>query len=118
MPRPFQRAHVVALAAVVALSSPARGGEPRVVEITAKRFEFSPAVVTVKKGETVMLRLRSLDVTHGFFQKDLGIDLEIEPGKVTEMTLTPRVQGRYLTICDHFCGSGHGNMKMTIVVEE
>ena len=25
--------------------------------------------------------------------------------------------GRYAAICDHYCGSGHGNMKMTIVVE-
>jgi heme/copper-type cytochrome/quinol oxidase subunit 2 len=31
--------------------------------------------------------------------------------------VTPKTPGRYTTICDHFCGAGHGNMKMTIVVE-
>jgi cytochrome c oxidase subunit 2 len=91
--------------------------EPRVIDITAKRFEFSPAEIVLKVGEPVTLRLRSLDVTHGFFQRALGIDLEIEPGKVTDLTITPREAGRFLTICDHFCGSGHGNMKMVFVVQ-
>ncbi len=106
------------LLGVLAAPGAAPGAETRVVEITARRFEFSPSEVVLRKGEPVTLRLRSLDVTHGFFQRSLGIDLEIEPGKVTELTLTPRETGRFLTICDHFCGSGHGMMKMTIVVEE
>jgi cytochrome c oxidase subunit 2 len=106
-------------AILAAILSPAgaSGAEPRVVEISARRFEFTPAEVVLRKDETVTLRLRSADVTHGFFQRALGIDLEIEPGKVTEVTLTPRTPGRYSTICDHFCGSGHGNMRMTFVVQ-
>ena len=40
--------------------------EPRVIEIKAKKFEFSPADVTLKKGEPVILRLTSEDRTHGF----------------------------------------------------
>lgn len=91
--------------------------EPRIVTITAKRFQFTPSEVTLKRGDTVKLELRSEDVVHGFFMKKLGIDTEIQPGKTTEVVLTPRTAGRFTTICDHFCGSGHGNMKMTIVVE-
>ncbi len=91
--------------------------EVRVVSITARRFEFDPKEVTLKRGETVKLQLRSEDVHHGFFVKPLGIDEEIAPGRTTEIILTPKTAGRYTTICDHFCGSGHGNMKMTIVVE-
>jgi cytochrome c oxidase subunit 2 len=49
--------------------------------------------------------------------KPLGIDATITPGQVTEVTVTPPAAGRYTVICDHFCGSGHGNMRMTIVVE-
>jgi cytochrome c oxidase subunit 2 len=105
-----------ALATVLLVPSLATA-EPRVVEITAKRFEFSPAEIVLKVDEPVTLRLRSLDVTHGFFQRALGIDLEIQPGKVTDLTITPRKAGRFLTICDHFCGSGHGNMKMLFVVQ-
>ena len=92
--------------------------EPKVIAITARRFEFSPKEITLKLGETVKLQLTSEDVTHGFFAKPLGIDEVIVPGKTTEVVLTPKAAGRYTTICDHFCGSGHGGMKMTIVVEE
>ena len=90
---------------------------PRVIEITAKRFGFTPSQVTLKKGETVKLRLTSEDVVHGFFMKKLKIDEVIEPGKPTEVTLTPEAVGNFTTICDHFCGEGHGNMHMLIVVE-
>jgi|SRR5580693_1096148 cytochrome c oxidase subunit 2 len=90
---------------------------PRVVDITAKRFGFTPEQITLKKGETVTLRLHSEDVTHGFFMRKLKIDTEVEAGKTADVTITPDTPGSYTTICDHFCGANHGNMKMTIVVE-
>ena len=107
------------LCALALLGGASRAGaqEPRTVTITAKRFQFTPSEVTLKRGETVRLELRSEDVVHGFFMRQLGIDTEIQPGKTTEVVLTPQTAGRFTTICDHFCGSGHGNMKMTIVVE-
>ncbi len=91
--------------------------EPKVIAVTAKRFEFSPKEITLKVGETVRLQLTTEDVTHGFFAKPLGIDEVIVPGKTTDVVVTPKAAGRYTTICDHFCGAGHGGMKMTIVVE-
>ena len=100
-------------------SPPARAqDEPRVIVITAKRFEFSPNQITLAKGETVKLQIKSEDVTHGLFVRPLGIDTEIVPGRVTELTVTPETAGTYRAICDHFCGAGHGGMKMTIVVAE
>jgi len=94
-----------------------RANNVRVVDITAKRFAFSPEKVTLKKGETVKLRLHSEDVTHGFFLRPLKLDEEIPAGQTTEVTLTPQEVGTFTTICDHFCGANHGNMNMTIVVE-
>jgi cytochrome c oxidase subunit II len=114
-------ASALALAALfeVPASRPARAQEgTRVVVVTAKRFEFSPSEITLEKGETVKLQLRSEDVTHGFFVRPLGIDTDIAPGETKELTLTPQAVGRFRVICDHFCGAGHGGMKMTIVVEE
>lgn|SRR5262249_6678798 len=35
----------------------------------------------LKKGEPVILRLKSEDVTHGFFMRQLKIDKTVEPGK-------------------------------------
>ena len=92
--------------------------QPKVIEITAKRFAFTPDNITLKKGEPVVLRVTTQDVTHGFFLRALKIDELIEPGKATEVRVQPDAAGRYTLICDHFCGSGHGNMKMTITVVE
>jgi len=96
---------------------PASQPAGRVIEITAKRFNFSPAQITLKKGEPVTLRIKAEDVTHGFYLKPLKLDETIEPGTTKDVTVTPQVAGTFTTICDHFCGSGHGNMHMTIVVE-
>ena len=108
------------LAGLLAIASPRARAEdsPRVITITAKRFEFVPNEITLRKGETVKLQIRSEDVTHGFFLKPLGIDEEIPPGGTVEVTVTPKQAGRYRAICDYFCGAGHGAMKMTFVVEE
>lgn len=95
----------------------AHASTPKVIDITAKRFAFAPDQIVLKKGETVTLRLHSEDVTHGFFMRKLKIDTEVEAGKTTDVTITPETAGSYTTICDHFCGANHGNMKMTIVVE-
>jgi cytochrome c oxidase subunit II len=88
-----------------------------VVETTAKRFAFTPDKVTLKKGQTVKLRLHSEDVTHGFFLRPLKLDEEIPAGQTVDVTVTPQTAGTFTTICDHFCGANHGNMNMTIVVE-
>lgn len=88
-----------------------------VIEIAAKRFAFSPDKITLKKGQTVTLRLHSQDVTHGFFLRPLKLDEEIAAGQSIDVTVTPQVTGSFTTICDHFCGANHGNMNMTIVVE-
>ncbi len=89
----------------------------RVVEITAKRFAFSPDKITLKKGETVKFRIHSEDVTHGFFLRSLKLDEEIPAGQTIDVTVTPQTAGTFTTICDHFCGANHGNMSMTITVE-
>ena len=105
------------LIVLTAAADRANAASPKVIDITAKRFGFTPEQITLKKGETVTLRLHSEDVTHGFFMRKLKIDTEVEAGKTTDVTITPDTPGSYTTICDHFCGVNHGNMKMTIVVE-
>jgi len=123
MPRVLSVRMLALLSALAAAAVVLAGGrlraepEARVIPITARRFEFTPREITLKQGETVKLELRTEDVRHGFFVRPLGIDEDIVPGQKTEVVVTPQTAGRYTTICDHFCGAGHGNMKMTIVVE-
>ncbi len=90
----------------------------QVVKITASKFRFTPDHLTLVKGQPVTLQLTSTDRTHGFMIRALKLDTDIKPGKVTEMTVTPATAGTFKAICDHYCGLGHGGMKMTVVVEE
>ena len=90
--------------------------QPQVIEIKAKKYEFSPSKITLKKGAPVVLRLSTEDRSHGFFVKPLGLDADIQPGQFTDVTITPDATGEYAVICDHYCGLGHGNMKMTLTV--
>jgi cytochrome c oxidase subunit 2 len=91
--------------------------QTRVITISAKRFEFTPNQITLKRGEPVTLRVSAEDRDHGFYQKDLKIELDLTTDHVSEVTITPDKAGRFVAICDHFCGSGHGNMRMVINVE-
>jgi cytochrome c oxidase subunit 2 len=113
-----KNALAVALALTVALPALLAADEPpRIVDITAKRFEFVPSTLTLKKGETVRLRVTSEDVTHGLFLRALKIDTDIVPGETRELIVTPQATGTFTAICHHFCGAGHGGMKLTVIVE-
>ena len=91
---------------------------PKVIDLKAKRFAFEPGEITLHKGETVVLRLSTEDVTHGLYLKPLKIDALIEPGKTSDVTVTPQQTGKFVAICNHFCGAGHGNMHMVVNVVE
>jgi cytochrome c oxidase subunit 2 len=92
--------------------------EPKVIEISAKKFAFSPSAITLKKGEPVILRLSSADRVHGFMSRPLKIDTDIAAGKTTDVAVRPDTAGNFTVICDHYCGTGHGNMKMKVAVVE
>jgi cytochrome c oxidase subunit II len=109
----------IALAAVEPKTRVARADvNPKVIEITAKKFEFTPSEITLKKGELVILRLTSTDRVHGFMSKPLKVDTDIAAGKTTDVAVTPDTAGDFTVICDHYCGTGHGNMKMKVSVVE
>ena len=119
--KPVRALAVLLFAAIASTAAPAQAqdpaGAPRAIVITAKRFEFAPSTITLKKGETVKLVVTSEDVTHGLFIRPLKIDTDLTPGETQQLTVTPGTAGTFTAICHHFCGSGHGGMKLTIVVE-
>ena len=90
----------------------------QVIQITAKRFEYSPKDITVKKGTPVVLEFKSLDRLHGFDCPGLGIRSDIPPQKVTTLRFIPQKVGTFPFHCDNFCGSGHEGMAGTITVTE
>jgi len=92
---------------------------PRRIEITASKFSYSPNQITLKKGEAVVLVLRSADVTHGLTIPEMNIvATEIKKGKDSEIPLTPTQTGHFTGQCARFCGTGHGSMILQIDVVE
>jgi cytochrome c oxidase subunit II len=91
---------------------------PHRVEVTAKRFEFTPGTITLKKGEPVVLVLKSLDVPHGIRFKELGIETKVGKGQSSELAFTPNKAGDFVGHCAVFCGAGHGKMALTLHVVE
>jgi cytochrome c oxidase subunit II len=91
---------------------------PKVIEISAKKFEFTPSQITLKKGEPVILRLSSSDRVHGFMSKPLKIDADIPNDTTKDVAVTPDTAGDFTIICDHYCGTGHGGMNMKVTVVE
>jgi plastocyanin len=75
---------------------------PRVIEISAERFEFWPSEVTVAEGEEVELRLRSDDTIHGFRIIGTGTNLAIpKRGKgYATARFVGMVPGRYTFECN------------------
>ena len=90
----------------------------QVIQITAKRFEYSPKEITLKKGVPVVLEFTSLDRLHGFNCPGLKVRLDIRPGKANTLRFTPDKVGMFPFHCDNFCGSGHEGMKGMIIVTE
>ena len=87
-----------------------------VIKITAKKFEYSPNSIKIKKGIPVILELTSLDTRHGFNCPKLGVRTNIEPGKVNRVQILAQKAGVYVFYCDVFCGSGHEEMTGKIIV--
>ncbi len=98
---------------------PAESAAPvatRTISIEAKKFEFIPAEITLKKGETVQLVLTSEDTHHSLLVKDLGINGDMKKGVVTNVTVTPQEVGDFKGRCGVFCGMGHSKMHFVVHV--
>jgi cytochrome c oxidase subunit 2 len=90
----------------------------RVIQITAKKFEFSPDSITLKKGEPVVFEISSEDRKHGFNLRAFGVRSDLLPGNVSRIRFTPDKTGKFTFSCDVFCGDGHEDMTGTVVVTE
>jgi cytochrome c oxidase subunit II len=93
-------------------------GSPQRVEIVAKRFDFTPSDVTLKKGVPVVLVLTSKDADHGLKVPGLNVLIKGKKGESKEFAFTPSQTGTFAAQCATFCGSGHGSMKMTFHVTD
>ena len=119
---PSRRAALTQLCAFAGLGllgsiAPAQEKPPRIVEIEARRFKYTPDRVVLKRGEAVIIAFHSIDFVHGFNVPDLGLRADLLPGQITRVPLRPMAAGSFAFLCDNFCGDGHEGMSGTFVVE-
>jgi len=74
-------------------------------------------VLQAEVGRPFHLNLTSDDVVHGFAIGQMDMQaVDVEPGKVTELTLTFDKPGTYTFYCTRWCGVNHWRMRGTIEV--
>lgn len=88
----------------------------RIIKIVAKKFDFTPSEIRLKKNVPVTLELTTLDVVMGFNLPDFAVRADILPGTTARIRFTPDKVGEFPFNCDIFCGSGHEAMSGTVIV--
>jgi len=106
----------------------------QVIEVTAKKYEFSPSPIRVKQGAKVELKITATDHAHGFKIKQLpeGVDTKgnaglvfsspqdcqkIEKGQTATIEFLAQTPGTYPFRCCTRCGWHHRAMKGQLIVE-
>ena len=93
-------------------------GAVKEISVTAKQWEFDPNPIIVNKGDKLKLSIKSVDVAHGFSLPDFGINKKLEPGKTETVEFVADKSGQFTFFCSVICGSGHSDMKGTLIVNE
>lgn len=104
----------------------------RDVTVRARQYAFDPSIIRVNRGDTLYIKLASLDVVHGFFLEGYDIDGEIhanqvafkirhpsedeEWSEVEEFVVVANRRGKFRYRCSHTCGTMHPFMQGELVV--
>jgi len=102
-----------ALSQEVSATTPAT----REIQMTAKKYEFNPSVITVTKGERVKLIITATDRDHGFKLDAFRINQRLKKGEPTTVEFTADRAGEFPFQCSVVCGMGHHKMKGKLVVQ-
>ncbi|UCG14251.1 MAG: 4Fe-4S binding protein [Deltaproteobacteria bacterium] len=129
----------VAVAAPLFLVHEAHEVRTHEIEFTAKKYGYSPARIIVNRGDTVVLRPTSLDVTHGFLLDGYDVEAVIKQqglaylkytwtddegkahtdwDKVREVEFTADKSGKFTFRCTQTCGNLHPFMTGELIVQD
>jgi cytochrome c oxidase subunit II len=68
-------------------------------------------------GKPVKVLLRSKDVLHDYSVAQFRVKMDLVPGSVSYLWLTPTKPGSYDILCEELCGIGHHVMRGRVVVD-
>jgi len=136
---------IVLLGLAVAVTVPflvglsAHQPQNRLIELTAKKYGYEPGRIVVHKGDTVVLRPTSADVTHGFLLDGYDLEAVIKQqglaylkytwtddegqhhtdwDKVREIQFVAHKSGKFTFRCNQTCGNLHPFMTGELVVQD
>jgi cytochrome c oxidase subunit 2 len=109
--------------------------ETQAIEVTAKKYEYSPAPIHIKRGTKVQLKITAADHDHGFKIAALpdgaapdatpGLVFvsaqdcwQLKKGETTTIEFVAQTEGKYTFRCCHTCGLGHRGMKGQVLVDQ
>jgi len=75
-------------------------------------------MLELKKDVTYRMHLTSVDWNHGFSLQPVNINIQVVPGYVMVLNITPDKAGEYTIVCNEYCGIGHHTMLGKIWVKE
>ena len=134
---PTASVFALALALCLPKASPvaAQDQNKQVIELVAKKYEYSSSPVHVRSGTKVQLKITAADHDHGF--KVLAVPdgalpngadglifssaqecWQLKKGETTTIEFLAQTPGTYTFKCCHTCGLGHKGMKGQIIVEQ
>lgn len=86
-------------------------------EITSKQYLFDPSLLKAKQGQSVCIKLTSMDVEHGILIEGYNVHVHGTKEKKGEVQFVANLKGEFNFVCHQLCGSGHPDMKGKLVVE-
>ena len=96
----------------------------QVIELTAKKYEYSSSPVHVKNGTKVQLKITATDHdgavpkgANGLIFSSAQECWQLKKGETTTIEFLAQTPGTYTFKCCHTCGLGHRGMKGQIVVD-
>jgi cytochrome c oxidase subunit 2 len=111
----------VALLAGVLLLAGWKGATPapdQTVSMVVTRDGFQPREISVRKGETVRLAIKSGDGEHCFAVDDLRVEKRVLPGRTTTVDVTPDKAGTFAFYCCLETGAAADKQRGRLTVTE
>lgn len=91
--------------------------EVMVVNLEAGSFYFTPDIITVKKGQPVMIVMKSADMMHDFVIDELNVKMPVvQSGNIGEVEFIPSEVGEfeyYCSVSDHRAKGQVGKLIVT-----
>jgi cytochrome c oxidase subunit II len=85
-------------------------GQQWVWDFTYPGTGVSSRLLVLPVGRTVQFNVTSVDVTHGFWVPNFGVQVDANPGEVTTVEATTDKLGSFVVRCSQLCGLYHAFM--------